>query len=135
MALPNFLDAPEAVVAPVQKQMHGQILERLQQHGYTLRQPDEVVGFLTRHSSLLGILDEAPKQIHQYFGETLYNLILEIVKDPEAEDDEELILFIPTNMSVDKALQILERVDNDWWLEKGSHTQGNLGINLEFYEL
>jgi hypothetical protein len=54
-----------------------------------------------------------------------------VVRDPEAENNEELILFIQTALPVDQALQKLERLDDDWWLEVGSHTQGNLGINLE----
>jgi len=36
-----------------------------------------------------------------------------------------------TNLPVHEALQRLDHLDDNWWLEVGSRTQGNLGINLE----
>jgi hypothetical protein len=71
-------------------------------------------------------------QIERHFGKGSESLILEVVKDPEAESDEELILFIRANLPVDQALQKLDLLDEAWWLEAGSRTRGNLGMNLEF---
>ncbi len=132
MILPSSVDVQDEFVGSLKKQPDTQTLELLQQYGYTLRRSDEVVDFLLRHQSLLEILEEAPTQIHRHFGDGISSLVLEAVKDPEAEDDEELILFIQTVLPVDQALQKLDRVDDTWWLEAGSRTQGNLGMNLEF---
>ncbi|MGH7596123.1 MAG: hypothetical protein ACREOI_07200 [bacterium] len=132
MILPNTVDVKDKVVVSLEKQSDTQTLELLQQYGYTFRRPDEVVDFLLRHSSLLEILEKAPKQIQRHFGNGIISLVLEAVKDPETEDDEELILFIQTALPVDQALQKLDRLDDTWWLETGSRTQGNLGMNLEF---
>jgi hypothetical protein len=132
MILPSSVDVQDKFVGSLKKQPDIQTLELLQQYGYTLRHPDGVVEFLSRHSSLLELLEEAPRQILRHFGDGMSSLVLEAVKDPEAEDDEELILFIQTALPVDQALQKLDRVDDMWWLEAGSRTKGNLGMNLEF---
>jgi len=132
MILPSSVDVQDEFVAPLKKQSDTQTLDLLQQYGYTLRHPGDVVEFLSRYSSLLEILEEAPRQIHRHFGDGMSGLVLEAVKDPEAEDDEELILFIQTVLPIDQALQKLDRLDDMWWLEAGSCTQGNLGMNLEF---
>jgi hypothetical protein len=132
MILPNTVDVKDEFVVPLEKQSDTQTLELLQQYGYTFRRPEEVVDFLLRHSSLLEILEKAPEQIQRHFGDAISSLVLEAVKDPETEDDEELILFIQTALPIDQALQRLDRLDDTWWLETGSRTQGNLGMNLEF---
>jgi hypothetical protein len=132
MIIPSSVDIQDELVSPVEKRLDAQTLELLQQRGYTLRRSEEVIEFLSRHSSLLEILDEAPRQIQRHFGMGSDSLILEVVKDPEAEGDEELILFIRANLPVDQALQKLDLLDDAWWLEAGSRTQGDLGMNLEF---
>jgi len=132
MILPSSVDVQDTVVSPAENHSDRPILELLRQGGYTLRRPDEVVGFLSRHSSLVEILEEAPRQILRHFGDGMSSLALEAVKDPEAENDEELILFIQTALPINQALQHLDRLDDAWWLEAGSRTQGNLGMNLEF---
>jgi hypothetical protein len=132
MILPSSVDGQDELVAPFEKQSGTQTLELLQQYGYILRHPDDVVEFLSRHSTLLELLEEAPRQVQRHFGDGMSRLVLEAVKDHEAEDDEELILFIQTALPIDQALQRLDRLDEEWWLEAGSRTQGNLGMNLEF---
>lgn len=122
----------DAVVVPTRQQWHDQILEFLRRRGYTSQKPEEVLEFLSRHSSLLKILDEAQEQIQSHFDKGVCNLTLDLVKDPEAESDEELIVFIRTDLPIHDALKRLDKLDDNWWLEAGSRVQGNLGINLEF---
>jgi hypothetical protein len=131
MILPSSVDVQDATGSPIEKQLNTQALALLRQGGYILRRPNEVIEFLSRHSSLVEILEEAPRQIHRHFGDGTSSLILEVIQDPDAEGDEELILFIQTKLPVDQALQRLDRLDDMWWLDTGSRTQGNLGINLE----
>jgi hypothetical protein len=101
MILPSSADGQDATVSPIEKQLNTQALARLRQGGYILRRPNEVIEFLSRHSSLVEILEEAPRQIHRHFGDGTSSLILEVIQDPDAEGDEELILFIQTKLPVE----------------------------------
>lgn len=103
-----------------------QLLERL----YTFRQRAEVLWFLERYPFLAPLLLEAYEEIGYYFPCT--QVFLEVVADPEAIDDYQLVISIATNLAPDEAVNRLERFDEDWWLDTLDWAQGKLCINVEF---
>ncbi len=100
---------------------------------YTLkdREPGEVLQFIKKHSFLIPLLLEAPQNIHQLFPNA--PLILAIYIDPESssQDDDELVLRIKTDMDPEESIDVLEELDDAWWLKASSISQGKMFINLQ----
>ena len=101
------------------------LLERL----YTFREREEVLWFLERYPFLVPLLLEAYYEIEKYFPHS--QVFLEVVTDPEAIDDYQLIAFIATNFGPDEAVDRLEQFDEDWWLDALNRAQGKLCIDVE----
>lgn len=59
-------------------------------------------------------------------------LFLEVFTDSEAVNESQLVIFIATNLTPDKAVERLDQLDEDWWLDALEQSQGKLCINLEF---
>lgn len=97
---------------------------------YAFRRPSEVYDFLNDNVSLLPLLQEANREIRDYFPEE--NLILEVVADPEVDNIKELVVFIQTTINPDEALNKLEMLDENWWLDASLETFGKICIHLEF---
>nr|QNO49447.1 hypothetical protein OCBBGKCP_00004 [Methanosarcinales archaeon ANME-2c ERB4]QNT35661.1 hypothetical protein GNCGGNMO_00023 [uncultured Methanosarcinales archaeon] len=102
----------------------------LERH-YIFRNRSEVVGFAVNNSFLLQPLHEAYKQIRNYFGESA-QAVLEVVADPEFFEDQELVIFIRTDLSPDEALEKLEQIDDKWWLNVPANVRKKLCITVEF---
>jgi len=101
-------------------------LERL----YAFRRWEEVVDFLSDYPFLVGFLEEAYGEIQTYFP-TCRQLSLEVLTDPEAIDDRQLVLFIETDLPPEKALASLHELDDKWWLEASRTSRGKLCIHVE----
>ena len=102
------------------------LLERF----YSFRERSDVLGFLERCPFLVSLLLEAYRKIREYFPYS--RIFLEVVTDPEAVGDSQLVVFIATNFDPDKADRRFERFDEDWWLDALYRAQGMLCMNLEF---
>lgn len=96
---------------------------------YTFRNPPEVSEFLSSNIFLIPLIEEAYRKIREYFPQT--ELILEVLYDPEA-DNKELVIFIHTNLPPDEALNKLEQLDKNWWLDASLEAEGRLCIHMEF---
>ena len=107
------------------------ILERLGSI-YAFRPRAEVAWFIRNAPFLVGVLVKAAAVIPKYFGRCL--LALEVFADPEEYADQRLTVYIITTMPADKALEALDQLDRDWWLETSSMAMGKLSINLEFID-
>jgi len=105
-------------------------LRKLEQH-YIFRNQSEVMNFAVNNSSLLQPLHEAWDQIRNYFGESV-QAVLEVVTDPEFIEDQELVIFIRTDLSPDEALEKLEQIDSAWLLNVPADVRKKLCINVEF---
>lgn len=105
-------------------------LRVLEQH-YIFRNRPDVINFAVDNSFLLQPLHEACEQIRNYFGESA-QAVLEVVTDPEFAEDQELVIFIRTNLSPDEAFENLERMDDEWWLDVPVNVRKKLCINVEF---
>jgi len=103
-----------------------QLLEQL----YDFRKPTEVSQFLEGNLFLIPLLREAYIHIRKYFQSS--KLFLEIVADPEAIDEKQLVLFIVASHNPDEASESLNKLDKDWWLEAMERSQDKLCITLEF---
>lgn len=97
---------------------------------YNFRKPAEVSRFLEVNPFLIPLLREAYTHIRKYFPSS--KLILEAVADPEAIDEEQLVVFIAANHDPDEASEALNRLDEDWWLDAMERAQDKLCITLEF---
>lgn len=74
----------------------------------------EVMQFIKDHLFLLNTLLEAPRHILSIFGRDVL-LYLELNRDHE-EDFEGLFIIIKTNLSPEDSLNLLDRLDEKWWL-------------------
>ena len=97
---------------------------------YTVRKPPEVSDFLSDNVYLVPLLVEAYGKIREYFPSA--KLILEVVADPEANKEKELVIFIRTNLPPDEALDRLELLDRNWWLDASLDSGEKLCIHVEF---
>lgn len=104
---------------------------RILEHLYDFRNQSEVIRFAVDNSFLLQTLHEASEQIRNYFGESV-QAVLEVVSDPEFFEDQELVIFIRTDLSPDEAFEKLEQMDDEWWLDVPADVRKNLCIDVEF---
>ncbi|MHC1635778.1 MAG: hypothetical protein ACXQTS_04025 [Candidatus Methanospirareceae archaeon] len=100
------------------------ILERL----YTFRRKSEVVNFLVNNPLLISFLQEAYEHIRDYFKES--QVALEVITDPET-GDQELVIFICTNLPPDEVYKKLEQLDEEWWLDAPASAREKLCIEVE----
>jgi len=103
------------------------ILEQL----YSLRKRSEVMKYLANNFFLFPFLQDVYEQIRSYFGKS-GQPILEVVTDPEAIEDQELVIFIHTTLSADEAIERLEQFDEQWWLNAPVNIRKKLCIDVEF---
>lgn len=103
------------------------ILQPLSQ-AFAFRRPEEVAKFLQEHPFLVPLLMEAHSKVAQYFGPSP-EVVLEVVTDPEAIDDRQLVAFIRTDLDPTEALASLDRFDKGWWLEASHRSDGKLCIH------
>lgn len=87
-------------------------LERI----YTFKHPNDIKRLLLSFEFLIPALFEAYKQILEIFKENALELSLEYDRDPE-EDFEGLSIIIRTNLSPESSLDLLNKFDQEWWLD------------------
>jgi len=97
-----------------------------------LRNKEEISTFLESHSEIGTYLYEAERIIHKYFPDD--NLEAELITDfePEITDQKKtLFLYIVTNLEPQKALDKLEKIDEEMFDNLQADSQF-FNINLEF---
>jgi hypothetical protein len=95
------------------------------------RRRDEVIRFLKVYPFLVPLLLEACDKIAEYFA-AFSGVVLEVITDPEAENDRELFAFIRTSLPPVEAFDGLDRLDEEWWLDASDKAKGKLCIHVEF---
>lgn len=83
---------------------------------YTFLQPKEIRSMLRANEDLISILFDAYKQITIIFRENIIDLCLEYNRDHE-EDFDCLALLIKTCLNPDLSLDLLNKLDEEWWLD------------------
>ncbi len=103
-----------------------QLLKQL----YLFRNVEEVQNFLEANSFLVSLLKEGYSHIKKYFPYS--RVFLEVVTDPEAFDEKQLVAFIVVEQDSDDASEALDQLDEDWWLDAMERAQDKLCVTLEF---
>lgn len=98
--------------------------------GFNFKRRDEVLQFLAEYLFLRGLLSEAVEHLRVYFPKFQFGL--EVVSDPEGEDDRQLVLSVVSDISPSESLARLRQFDEEWWLDAMERARGKLCINLEF---
>ena len=84
---------------------------------FSIENPKSVIEFLKENKILISLLDESLLKIKEIFNESIQELCLDLHEDPE-EDIITLFLIVKTNLLPKDGLCRLERLENDWLLDK-----------------
>ena len=134
------IDKPVPKVAPyndvaelIDREVHAKTLEQINvlAREYEIGNPSEVAGFLRENASLLGLLEEIPRQIRKVFGRK-QNLILAFFFDPEDPSYHRMSVGIPTTLPVEKSSLLLKKFDDGWWIENERKSRSKILVDLEF---
>jgi|GEM_PF-3510490 len=88
----------------------------------------EVYDFIRDNSFLLPLLGTIYSKIFDFFSDA--KLGLEVVKDPEIQNDYQLLLSVATNLDPESAVKKLFEFDQQWWLENMYQAQGKLCLDV-----
>lgn len=94
-------------------------------HLYSIVNTDLVASFIQGYPNFTGILFETHRQIKRIFRENIVKVCLEYVRDPE-EDFEGLFVIIKTNLSPKESLDLLDRFNEEWFLDNVSDEIGSI---------
>jgi len=98
---------------------------------YSFHDAVTVQRFLQANPHLIEAILEAYPYLVKCFGPDP-QVMLEVVRDPEAEGVEELFAYILTPLPVDEALARLDKLDQEWFLDQLDRVGGRFNFNLEF---
>lgn len=90
-----------------------------------------VNSFLRKNRFLVPLLREIPEKIYDYFGKD-QKLALKVSFESDSPQSTELWILILTELSAKEAFPILEKFDEEWWLENLDRTDCKLNISLEY---
>jgi hypothetical protein len=96
---------------------------------YEYRNSDEVIDYLQSHPELINFLQESYCYLLKHFGTTA-KIALEVVRDPEAQS-KQLIVYVNTSLTIDEALNRLDSLDSEWFLDHISLVGHLINFNLE----
>lgn len=95
---------------------------------YSLKGKAAVIQFLDEYPFLIPLLLEARKNIHAHFPNS--EVSLEVIVDPEAEDDDQLLASVSTSLGAEDVYRRLKEFDRAWWLDALGRSQGLLCISV-----
>lgn len=95
---------------------------------YIFKNPKDIKDFLLTNDYLIEILFEAPQYIYRTFGK--FPVYLELHHDPE-EDWDELFIVIKTNYPPDKAVELEEKLFEEWFEKVLSKANVKLNFSEE----
>jgi len=87
--------------------------------------------FLRKNRFLVPLLREIPEKIYDYFGKE-QKLSLKISFESDSLQLAELWVSILTELLANEVLPILDRFDEEWWLENMNRADSKLNITLKF---
>ncbi len=97
---------------------------------YRLEDEQQVRAFVDRFPFLAVLLLEAHEAISVLFPDSPASLSIHRYHD-EIEE-EELVVWIHTSLSVDAAMDRLDALAESWWLDNMGRAEGKLGFDLRF---
>lgn len=94
-----------------------------------VRNPGDVIRVLGREAGLADLIADAADQLPRFFLDA--RATLEVVYDPEYEDDGELFMGIRSSLPRPKAFRVMhDEFDQRWWLDNVGRADGHLIIDL-----
>ena len=96
---------------------------------YLLKEAKQIESYLWRNSILLDFLCEAHTQIINIFGFES-QLSLELHRDYE-ENFEELFIVIKSLAEPSRMIELLDKLDDEWFLNVSDNVHGKLNITVE----
>ncbi len=96
---------------------------------YFFKQTKEIETYLWNNRFLPDILFDAYEQIINIFGKNV-ELHLELHRDYE-EEFEELFIVIKSMLKPTHMLDLLDKLDEEWFLDISNTTKGKLNITVE----
>ncbi len=90
-------------------------MEHLQEL-YQIEHADSVFSFLEDYPHLEPILTDAHEHLVKHFGNKLDSIHLSFEDDEETEE-EYLLVLVRSNAAPKDALKIMDKFDDDWWLD------------------
>lgn len=117
----------------IDREVHNRTLEQINflAREYEIRNPPEVAAFLSENKSLIDLLEAIPTQIRKHFGAE-QKLKLLFFLDPEDVGYHRLYVLIPTQLSVTESSALLEKFDQQWWLQNERKSFSKILVDLEF---
>ena len=97
---------------------------------YTWVRPPAIARFLEDHPTMAPLLIEAHEQIQRHFGPR--TVTLDVVVDPEGDDEPRLVARVRTSLDPVQALGILDQFDSEWWLDASLRGGDRICITLEY---
>lgn len=95
---------------------------------YKFNNPSEILSFLNKAGNLvIEVLKDAPNHITKLFGNV--PLHLEVVHDPE-ENFELLFIDIKTDLPASSAVDLLDMLDDEWWLKVDTNVRKMLAVDV-----
>jgi len=93
---------------------------------YQIDESESVTAFLAENPCLLPLLKAIPPHIEKAFGKSRLRLYLSFY------DSKELWISVLTDLSAREAFPLLERFDNQFWLDNLGQANGKLNVRLEY---
>lgn len=87
--------------------------------------------FLRDHRFLNRLLLDAYEEIREHFGVGT-RAVLEVVTEPEAQEDQQLFVVIRTKFPPKAARVLLAELDQEWWMDTLPAAQDKMEFALEY---
>lgn len=98
---------------------------------YQISNFEEVKNFLSKNRFLISLLEEIPNKIYQYYGSE-QKIALEVFYEPDFPQSSELWASVLTELSAEEARSIMNKIDEDWWLENIERAKCKLNIGIDY---
>lgn len=98
---------------------------------YEIYNFEEVKNLLSKNRFLISLLEEISNKIYQYYGNT-QKISLEVFYEPDFPQSSELWASILTELSAEEARSIMDRMDEEWWLENIDRANCKLNIGIDY---
>ena len=97
---------------------------------YILKNPEEIRNFLFENDYLIPVLYVAPEFIKKYFPDS--QIELEVYRDPEIPEWKRLFVYIVVKVEPEEALEIMNKLEDEWWLDAMVKTKGKMGLLFKY---
>lgn len=98
---------------------------------YRISNFEEVKTFLSKNRFLIPLLEEIPNKIYEYYGND-QEISLELLYEPDFPLSSKLWVTVLTKKSAEDARSIMDKIDNDWWLENIDRANCKLNIGIDY---